>query len=101
VASFGVVLSTFGVMFTPNQEQAASELLRVCRPGGKIRLANWTPEGFIGTLFRTIGKYVPQAPSVKSPARGAPRPIGMRRWSAAFLPAMPDLLILFSRIYRG
>ena len=67
-ASFDVVLSTFGVMFTPNQEQAASELLRVCRPGGKIGLANWTPEGFIGTLFRTIGKYVPPAPGVKAPA---------------------------------
>ena len=52
----------------PNQEQAASELLRVCRPGGKIGLANWTPEGFIGRLFKTIGKYVPPAPGVKSPA---------------------------------
>jgi hypothetical protein len=62
------VLSTFGVMFTPNQQQAASELMRVCRPGGKIGLANWTPEGFIGQLFKTIGKYVPPAPGVKSPA---------------------------------
>ncbi len=61
------MLSTFGVMFTPNQEQAASELIRVCRPGGKIGLANWTPEGFIGKLFKTIGKYVPPAPGVKSP----------------------------------
>ena len=67
-ASFDVVLSTFGVMFTPSQEQAASELLRVCRPGGKIGLANWTPESFIGQLFKTIGKYVPPAPGVKSPA---------------------------------
>lgn len=67
-ASFDVVLSTFGVMFTPNQEQAAKEMLRVCRPGGKIGLANWTPESFIGQLFRTIGKYVPPAPGVKSPA---------------------------------
>ena len=67
-ASFDVVLSTFGVMFTPNQEQAASELIRVCRPGGKIGLANWTPESFIGKLFKTIGKYVPPAPGVKSPA---------------------------------
>jgi SAM-dependent methyltransferase len=66
--SFDVVLSIFGVMFTPNQEQAARELLRVCRPGGKIGLANWTPEGFIGHLFRTIGKYVPPAPGVKPPA---------------------------------
>jgi ubiquinone/menaquinone biosynthesis C-methylase UbiE len=67
-ASFDVVLSTFGVMFTPNQEQAANELRRVCRPGGKIGMANWTPEGFIGRLFKTIGKYVPPAPGVKSPA---------------------------------
>jgi ubiquinone/menaquinone biosynthesis C-methylase UbiE len=67
-ASFDVVLSTFGVMFTPRQEQAARELTRVCRPGGKIGLANWTPEGFIGELFKTIGKYVPPAPGVKSPA---------------------------------
>ncbi len=67
-ASFDVVLSTFGVMFTPNQAQTASELIRVCRPGGKIGLANWTPEGFIGRLFKTIGKYVPPAPGVKSPA---------------------------------
>ena len=67
-ASFDTVLSTFGVMFTPNQEQAAHELLRVCRTGGKIGLANWTPDGFIGQLFKTIGKYVPPAPGVKSPS---------------------------------
>jgi ubiquinone/menaquinone biosynthesis C-methylase UbiE len=66
--SFDVVLSTFGVMFTPNQEQAANELRRVCRPGGKIGMANWTPESFIGKLFWIIGKYVPPAPGVKSPA---------------------------------
>jgi ubiquinone/menaquinone biosynthesis C-methylase UbiE len=67
-ATFDVVLSTFGVMFTPNQEQAARELMRVCRPGGKIGLANWTPDSFIGQLFKTIGKYVPPAPAMKSPA---------------------------------
>jgi SAM-dependent methyltransferase len=66
-SSFDVVLSVFGVMFTANQEQAAQELLRVCRPGGKIGLANWTPEGFIGHVFRTIGKYVPPPSGVKSP----------------------------------
>jgi SAM-dependent methyltransferase len=66
--TFDVVLSTFGVMFTPNHEQAASELLRVCRKGGKIGLANWTPDSFIGQLFKTIGKYVPPAPGVRSPA---------------------------------
>jgi ubiquinone/menaquinone biosynthesis C-methylase UbiE len=68
-ASFDVVLSTFGVMFTPDQEKAAAELLRVCRPGGRIGLANWTPESFIGQLFKTIGKYLPPAPGVKSPAQ--------------------------------
>jgi SAM-dependent methyltransferase len=67
-ASFDVVLSIFGVMFTPHQEQAARELARVCRPGGRIGLANWTPESFIGQVFKTIGKYVPPAPGVKSPA---------------------------------
>jgi len=67
-ASFDVILSTFGVMFTPHQEQAAREMLRVCRPGGKIGLANWTPDSFIGRLFRIIGKYVPPAPGLRSPA---------------------------------
>jgi ubiquinone/menaquinone biosynthesis C-methylase UbiE len=67
-ASFDVVLSTFGVMFTPDQERAAKEMMRVTRPGGTIGLANWTPEGFIGQLFKTIGKYVPPAPGIKSPA---------------------------------
>jgi len=66
-ASFDAVLSTFGVMFTPNQEKAASELARVCKPGGKIGLANWTPDSFIGQLFKTIGKYIPPAAGVKSP----------------------------------
>ncbi len=66
--SFDAVLSIFGVMFTPNQEQAARELIRVCRPHGRIGLANWTPESFIGQLFKTIGKYVPPAAGVKSPA---------------------------------
>jgi ubiquinone/menaquinone biosynthesis C-methylase UbiE len=66
--SFDVVLSIFGVMFTPNQEQAAKELMRVCRSGGKIGLVNWTPESFIGNVFRTIGKYIPPAPGVKPPS---------------------------------
>lgn len=67
-ASFDAVLSTFGVMFTPDQERAAGELLRVCRPGGRIGLANWTPESFIGQVFRLIGNYIPPAPGTKSPA---------------------------------
>jgi SAM-dependent methyltransferase len=65
--SFDVVLSTFGVMFAPNQEQAASELLRVCRPGGTIGLANWTAEGWLGDVFRTNGKHVPPPAGVSSP----------------------------------
>jgi ubiquinone/menaquinone biosynthesis C-methylase UbiE len=65
--SFDVVVSTFGVMFTPDQERAASEMLRVCRRGGKIGLANWTPDGFIGQLFKTIGQHVPPS-GAKSPA---------------------------------
>src|SRR4030081_3085307 len=67
-ASFDVVLSTFGVMFTPNQEKAARELLRVCRPGGKVGLANWTPESFIGQMFRVLGKYVPPVAGVAPPS---------------------------------
>ena len=66
--SFDVVLSTFGVMFAPDHQKAAGEMLRVCRSGGKIGLANWTPEGFVGNLFKTIGKYVPPPQGLQSPA---------------------------------
>jgi ubiquinone/menaquinone biosynthesis C-methylase UbiE len=66
--SFDTVLSTFGVMFTPNQDQAAAELLRVCKPKGQIGLTNWTPEGFIGQVFKTLGKYLPPPAGAKSPA---------------------------------
>ncbi len=66
--SFDVVVSTFGVMFTPDQAKAASELIRVCKRGGKIGLANWTPDGFIGQVFKTIGKYMPPPSGTMSPA---------------------------------
>jgi ubiquinone/menaquinone biosynthesis C-methylase UbiE len=66
--TFDVVVSTFGVMFTPDQDRAAAELIRVCKRGGKIGLANWTPEGFIGQLFKTIGGHVPPPPGARSPA---------------------------------
>ncbi len=66
--TFDAVVSTFGVMFAPNQVQAAAELIRVCRPGGKIALANWTPESFIGQLFKALGAHVPPPPGVSSPA---------------------------------
>ena len=68
-ASFDVALSTFGVMFTADQPRAASELLRVVRHGGRIGLANWTPEGFIGELFRVIGAHVPPPAGLRSPLR--------------------------------
>ena len=66
--SFDVVTSTFGAMFTPQHEKPANEMLRVCRPGGKIGLANWTPEGFIGSLFKVIGRHLPPPTGLKSPA---------------------------------
>lgn len=66
--SFDAVVSTFGVMFAPDQASAAAELQRVCKPGGKIGMANWTPESFIGRLFRTLGGYVKPPAGVKSPA---------------------------------
>jgi ubiquinone/menaquinone biosynthesis C-methylase UbiE len=65
---FDVVVSTFGVMFTTDHDRAANELLRVTKHGGKIGMANWTPEGFIGQLFKTIGKHMPPPPGAKSPA---------------------------------
>lgn len=77
-ASFDAVLSTFGVMFTPNQEQAAGELLRVCRPGGHIGLANWTPEGFIGQMFRVVARHIPPPAGVSSPLLW-----GTRAWLGA------------------
>jgi SAM-dependent methyltransferase len=68
-AGFDAVLSTFGVMFVPDPTRAAAELLRVCRPGGRIGLANWTPEGFIGQMFKIVGGHVP-------PPAGVPSPLG-------------------------
>ncbi len=67
-ASFDAVLSTFGVMFAPDHARAAREMARVCRPGGRIGLANWTPEGFVGQLFKVLGRHVPPPPGVQSPS---------------------------------
>ncbi len=67
--SFDIVASTFGVMFTPNQRQAATELMRVCRSGGKIALANWTPRSFIGELFKILSTHVPTPAGVQSPTQ--------------------------------
>jgi ubiquinone/menaquinone biosynthesis C-methylase UbiE len=65
--AFDVVLSTFGSMFAPNHEKAANELVRVCRPGGKIGMANWTPTGFVGAFFRMLTQMVPPPEGLRPP----------------------------------
>ena len=72
--SFDVVLSTFGVMFAPNQERAASELVRVVRPGGRIGLANWTPDGFVGRMFKLTAAHVPPPAGLRSPMEWGSEP---------------------------
>ncbi|MCF4994779.1 methyltransferase domain-containing protein [Pseudomonas syringae] len=67
-SSFDAVLSTFGVMFAPDQPKAAAELARVCRHGGRIGLANWTPEGFVGQMFKTLGRHVPPPAGAQPPS---------------------------------
>ena len=67
--SFDAVLSTCGAMFAPDQERTASELLRVCRPGGRIGMVNWVPDGYVGELFRTIGGYLPPPPGLRPPVQ--------------------------------
>jgi SAM-dependent methyltransferase len=66
--SFDVVMSTFGVMFTPDQEKAAAEMARACKPGGRIGLANWTPTSLVGGIFKTLGKYIAPPAGVKPPS---------------------------------
>src|SRR4051812_18075570 len=66
-ASFDAVLSTFGVMFAPDHEASAAEMLRVCRSGGRIGLANWTPQGFIGRMFGVLSRYITPPAGVASP----------------------------------
>lgn len=110
---FDAVVSTFGVMFTPNQKQAASELQRVCRPGGKIAMANWTPESFIGALFKTLGKHVPPPAGLNSPAQWGTdswlaetfgeqaREISFTRKNFNFRYASPQTFVDFFRTYYG
>lgn len=112
-ASFDAVISTFGVMFAPNQLRAADELIRVCRSGGRIGLANWTPDGFIGQMFKILGGYVPPAPGLKSPAMwGAPAWIDERFAPSAanirfetkmfvFRYASPEQFVSLFRDYYG
>jgi SAM-dependent methyltransferase len=73
-SAFDVVLSTFGVMFAPDAERAAAEMLRVVKPGGRIGLANWTPEGFIGKLFEVVARFVPPPPGLRTPTAWGSEP---------------------------
>lgn len=66
--SFDVILSTFGAMFSPDHNRVAAQMMRVCRPGGRIGLSNWTPEGFIGQVFKTLGRRLPPPQGLQSPA---------------------------------
>ncbi len=112
-ASFDAVVSTFGVMFTPNQKQSAGELLRVARSGGKIGMANWTPSGFIGQLFKTLGKHVAPPAGVQSPANwgtedwiantfgAASADIAVAPRAYVFRYATPQAFVDFFRTYYG
>ena len=81
-ASFDYVLSAIGVMFTADHQRAADELLRVCRSGGKVGLANWTPDGFVGQMLKLVGRHVPPPPGVQPPTRWGTRE-GMRELLSA------------------
>src|SRR3954468_2072929 len=91
--TFDVVVSTFGVMFTPDQDKAAAELLRVCKAGGKIGLANWTPEGFIGQVFKTLGKYLPPPAGAKSPAMWGTQARLAEMFAGADIDAQPRMFV--------
>jgi ubiquinone/menaquinone biosynthesis C-methylase UbiE len=112
-ASFDVILSTFGVMFAPDQERAAAELVRVVRPGGRIGLASWTPEGFLGALFRVISTFVPSPAGVRSPMAWGSKPrivemfarqssaIHTERRTFAFRYRSAEHFVAFFRTYYG
>ena len=93
--SFDAVVSTFGAMFSPDQTSTASEMLRVCRSDGKIGLANWTPGGFIGRVFKLIGKYLPPPAGVKSPALW-----GTREWIDVTFQAQASAILAEPRMFN-
>jgi ubiquinone/menaquinone biosynthesis C-methylase UbiE len=93
-ASFDAVLSTFGAMFSPDQTRTASEMLRVCKSGGRIGLANWTPGGFIGQIFKVIGKHLPPPAGLKSPLLW-----GTREWLDKTFGAESSSLIVEPRMF--
>jgi ubiquinone/menaquinone biosynthesis C-methylase UbiE len=94
-ASFDAVVSTFGVMFTADQPKAAAELARVCRPGGRIGLANWTPEGFVGQMFKTLGRHLPPPPGAQPPSNW-----GTEAWLHAHFDERDFLLQVTRRLFN-
>ena len=114
-AAFDEVVSMFGAMFAPRPELVAAELVRVCRPGGRIAMANWTPEGFIGQMFKITGKYVPPPPNMPSPLKwgdeetvrerlrdGAIADLQLTRRMCPFVyPFPPAEIVEFFRTYYG
>jgi SAM-dependent methyltransferase len=112
-SAFDVALSTFGVMFAPDQGRAAAELLRVVTPGGRIGLASWTPEGFIGRLFAVVGSFVPPPAGLRSPLAWGTEPrlvelfgpgatdIRTTRKQCVFRYASVDHWVDFFRTYYG
>lgn len=111
--SFDAVVSTFGIMFAPNQKQAASEMNRVTKPGGRMGMANWTPEGFIGGMFKTMAKHIKPAPGLNSPGVwGTDKWIGetfkqevdsiyVTRKNFMFRYPTPQFFVDFFRVYYG
>jgi len=98
-ASFDVVLSTYGCMFAPDHARTASEMMRVLRPGGRIGLANWTPGGFIGRLFKVIGAHLPPPAGLQSPALW-----GTRAHLSTLFPQASDIAckaLMFNFRYRS
>jgi len=82
-AAFDAVITMFGAMFTPRPDVTAAELTRTCRPGGRIAMANWTPEGFIGQMFKIVGKHVPPAPGIPSPLQWGNETVVRERFNGA------------------
>ncbi len=93
------MLSTFGVMFTRNPTRSAAELLRVCRPGGRIGLANWTPEGFVGRMFRIVAATSRRPPASPHRWSGAPKPASRSSWAQE--PGVVATRRLFTLRYRS
>lgn len=113
-ASFDLVVSLIGAMFAPQPDRVAKELLRVCKPGGRIAMANWTPEGHIGQMFKIIGKHVPPSPLMVSPVKwgddatvrsrlnsGAATVTTTKRMYPFRYPFSPKDVVEFFRVYYG